>query len=138
MVGYLYCHTIFILGSTEIRGGVREKKTLIVSCLECLTRLLLFTTVEFERLPYSPDLKMVLIFLLRKSSKRVQCSNEFMFNSHVAYMAGVRKRRGRELGLGLGLGLPHHCNELHLAKNGLRNIPLNDLMKLSDVHVTMF
>ena len=51
-------------------------------------------------------------------------------------MAGVRKRRGRELGL--GLGLPHHCNELHLAKNGLRNIPLNDLMKLSDVHVTMF
>ena len=61
-----------------------------------------------------------------------------MFNSHVAYMAGVRKRRGRELGLGLGLGLPHHCNELHLAKNGLRNIPLNDLMKLSDEHVTMF
>ena len=42
------------------------KITLIVFCLECLTRLLLSTTVEFEKLPYSPDLKMVLIFPVAK------------------------------------------------------------------------
>ena len=32
---------------------------------------------EFEKLLYSPELKMVLFFLLQKSLKRVQCSNEF-------------------------------------------------------------
>ena len=33
--------------------------------------------LEFEKLLYSPELKMVLFFLLQKSLKRVQCSNEF-------------------------------------------------------------
>ena len=42
------------------------KITLIVSCLEWLTCLLLFVIVEFEKLLYSPDLKMVLIFLVTK------------------------------------------------------------------------
>ena len=51
------------------------KITLIVSCLEWLTCLFIFTMVEFEKELYIPDLKLVLIFLLRKSSKRVQCSN---------------------------------------------------------------
>ena len=53
-------------------GGGCQEKTLIVSCLEWLTSLFLFIMVEFEKVLYSPDLKMVLIFLLRKSSKGVQ------------------------------------------------------------------
>ena len=41
----------------------------------------LFIMVEFEKLLlYSPD--QVLIFLVTTSSKRVQCSNEFMFHFH--------------------------------------------------------
>ena len=47
------------------------KITLIVSCLEWLTCLLLFIMVGFEKL--QP----------RKSFKSVQCSDEFMFNSHM-------------------------------------------------------
>ena len=39
------------------------KITLIVSCLEWLTCLFLFIMVEFEKGLYSPDLKMLLIFL---------------------------------------------------------------------------
>ena len=42
------------------------KITLIVSCLEWLASLLLFIIVEFEKVLYSPDLKMVLIFLVTK------------------------------------------------------------------------
>ena len=42
------------------------KMTLIVSCLEWLTSLFLFIMVEFEKVLYSPDLKMVLIFLVTK------------------------------------------------------------------------
>ena len=42
------------------------KITLIVSCLEWLTCLFLFIMVEFEKVLYSPDLKMVLIFLVTK------------------------------------------------------------------------
>ena len=42
------------------------KKTLIVSCLKWLTSLFLFIMVEFEKVLYSPDLKMVLIFLVTK------------------------------------------------------------------------
>ena len=61
-----YTDTLYLfLGSRGIGGGVL-KITLIVFWLECLTRLLLFTTVEFEKLPYSPDLKMVLIFPVAK------------------------------------------------------------------------
>ena len=40
------------------------KITLIVSCLEWLTCLFLLIMVEFEKVLYSPDLKMVLIFLV--------------------------------------------------------------------------
>ena len=40
--------------------------TLIVSCLEWLTCLFLFTMVEFEKVLYSPDFKMVLIFIVTK------------------------------------------------------------------------
>ena len=36
------------------------------SCLEWLTCLVLFIMVEFEKLLYSPDLKMVLFFLVTK------------------------------------------------------------------------
>ena len=43
----------------------------------------IFMMVEFEKLQYSPDLKMVLIFLVTKVFKRLQCSNEFMFNFHM-------------------------------------------------------
>ena len=64
---------------TIISGYVKRG---LVSCLERLTCLHVFIMVEFEKLLYSPDLKMVLFFLLRKSLKRVQCSNEFMFFSH--------------------------------------------------------
>ena len=42
------------------------KMTLIVSCLEWLTSLFLFIMVEFEKVLYSLDLKMVLIFLVTK------------------------------------------------------------------------
>ena len=42
------------------------KITLIVSCLEWLTCCFLFAMVEFEKELYSPDLKMVLIFLVTK------------------------------------------------------------------------
>ena len=53
-----------------VGGGGCVKITLFVSCLECLTRLLLFATVEFEKLPYSPDLKTVLIFPVAKISQK--------------------------------------------------------------------
>ena len=42
------------------------KIMLIVSYLELLTCLISFIMVEFEKLLYSPDLKMVLIFLVTK------------------------------------------------------------------------
>ena len=42
------------------------KILLIVSYLEWLTCLFLFITVEFEKVLYSPDLKIVLIFLVTK------------------------------------------------------------------------
>ena len=42
------------------------KIMLIVSYLEWLTCLFLFITVEFEKVPYSPDLTIVLIFLVTK------------------------------------------------------------------------
>ena len=60
----LYCHTLF--WGAEGLGKGCLKITLIVSCLEWLTCLLLFIIVEFEKLLYSPDLKMVLIFLVTK------------------------------------------------------------------------
>ena len=47
-------------------GEVCVKITLIVSCLEWLTCLFLFIMVEFEKLLYSPELKMVHIFLVTK------------------------------------------------------------------------
>ena len=71
-----------ILGAEGLGKGCL-KITLIVSNLEWLTCLLLFIIVEFEKLLYSPDLKMVLFFLLQKCSKRIQCSNEFMFHSNM-------------------------------------------------------
>ena len=49
------------MGAEELGKGC-VKITLIVSCLEWLTCLLLFIIVEFEKLLYSPDLKTVLIF----------------------------------------------------------------------------
>ena len=54
-----------ILGAEGL-GKRCLKITLIVSNLEWLTCLLLFIIVEFEKLLYSPDLKMVLIFLVTK------------------------------------------------------------------------
>ena len=53
------------------------KITLIVSCLEWLTRLFLFIMVKFEKVIYSPNLTMVLIFLVTKVFQTgVQCSNK--------------------------------------------------------------
>ena len=60
----LYCHTIF--WGAEGLGEGCVKIMLIVSCLEWLACLFLFIMVEFEKLLYSPDLKMVLIFLVTK------------------------------------------------------------------------
>ena len=62
----------YVILSHYICGGEGGyvKRTLIVSCLEWLTCLFLFIMVEFEKLLYSPDLKMV------------QCSNEFLSLSH--------------------------------------------------------
>ena len=57
-------HTIF--WGAEGLGEGCLKKTPIVSCLEWLTCLFLFIMVEFEKVLYSPDLKMVLIFLVTK------------------------------------------------------------------------
>ena len=54
----MYCHTLFL--GAEGLGEVCMKITLIISCLERLTCLLLFIMVGFEKL--RPDLKMVLIF----------------------------------------------------------------------------
>ena len=42
------------------------KMTLIVSRLEWLSSLFLLIMVEFQKVLYSPDLKMVLIFLVTK------------------------------------------------------------------------
>ena len=57
------------------------------------------------KLLYSPDLKMVLIifFLLRKSFKRVQCSNESVFHSYMKFchpMVGDIRFRVRAAPLG--------------------------------------
>ena len=48
----------------------------IVSCLKLMANLFIFIHNGgiSKLLIYSPHLKMVLIFLLRKSVKRVQCS----------------------------------------------------------------
>ena len=61
------------------------KIMLIFSCLEWLTCLFLFIMAEFEKVLYGLNLKMVLIFLVTKvfQKLRVQCSNEYMFNSHM-------------------------------------------------------
>ena len=76
----LYCHNI-LLGGRGIGGGVREDNGYCF-LLRMVTSLFLFIMVAFENLLYIPDSKMVLtFFLLRKCSKRAQCSNEFMFNS---------------------------------------------------------
>ena len=42
------------------------KITLIVSCLEWLTCLFLFIMVEYENVLHSPDLNMLLVFLVTK------------------------------------------------------------------------
>ena len=64
------------------------KIMLIFSCLEWPTCLFLFIMVEFEKVLYGLNLKMVLIFLVTKvfQKLRVQCSNEYMFNSHMREM----------------------------------------------------
>ena len=61
--------TLYILfrgGGAEGLGEGSVKITLIVSCLEWLTRLFLFIMVKFEKVIYSPNLTMVLIFLVTK------------------------------------------------------------------------
>ena len=50
--------------------------TLIVSCLEWLTW-------NLKSYRSAVTLKWYSLFLLRKCSKMVQCSNELMFNSHM-------------------------------------------------------
>ena len=59
-------HTIF--WRTEGLGeGCVKKRTVIVSCLEWLTSYFYsLMMVEFKKVPYSGDLKMVLIFLVTK------------------------------------------------------------------------
>ena len=59
-------HTIF-WGSRAIGGGVRENNAYcFLLWSEWLTCLFLFIMVEFEKVLYSPDLKMLLIFLVKK------------------------------------------------------------------------
>ena len=79
----LYCHSIFL--GAEGLGEGWVKIMLIVSCLEWLTCLFLFIMVEFESYFTAPTLKWYSFFLLRKSSKRVHFSNEFMFHSHMKF-----------------------------------------------------
>ena len=55
-----------IFWGAEGLGEGCVKIALIVSFLEWLTCLLFFITVEFEKLLFSPDLKMLLIFLVTK------------------------------------------------------------------------
>ena len=55
-----------IFWGAEGLGEGCVKITLIVSCLEWLTCLLFFITVEFEKLLFSPDLKTLFIFLVTK------------------------------------------------------------------------
>ena len=69
-------HTIF--WGAEGLGEGCVKITLIVSCLEWFTCLFLFTMVEFEKVLYIPNLKIVLIFLVTKLFQ-----NGTMFNSHM-------------------------------------------------------
>ena len=71
------------------------KIMVIVSCLECLTWIFLFLMVEFKTYYPAPTEKWYSFFqnpmsdgllsflLLRTSSKRVQCSNEFMFHCQI-------------------------------------------------------
>ena len=72
----LYCYTIF-WGAEGLREGC-VKIMLIVSCLEWLM-------VEFKSDYTARLVKWYSFFLLQKSSKRVQCSNEFMFHSHMRF-----------------------------------------------------
>ena len=67
------------------------KITLIVACLEWLTCLFLFIMVEVAKLLCSPDLKMVLVFLVTKVF--LQCSNEFVFHMRLD-MSGNSRRQG--------------------------------------------
>ena len=67
--------TLYVWRAKELGEGC-VKITLIVSCLEWLTCL------EFELL-YSPDSKMVLIFLVTKVFQNGTMFNEFMFNSRI-------------------------------------------------------
>ena len=55
-----------IYWGAEGLGEGYVKITLIVSCLEWLTCLFLFTMVEFEKGTIQPRLKMVLIFFVTK------------------------------------------------------------------------
>ena len=57
---------ILYFGEARGLGEGCVKITPIASCLEWLTCLFLFTMVEFEKVLYSPDFKMVLIFLVTK------------------------------------------------------------------------
>jgi len=60
-------HTIFWGAERYWRRGAKcVKITLIVSSLEWITCLFLFMMVEFEKVLYSLDLKMALIFLVTK------------------------------------------------------------------------
>ena len=55
-----------IYWGAEGLGEECVKITLIVSCLEWFTCLFLFIMVEFDEVPYSPDSKMALFFLVTK------------------------------------------------------------------------
>ena len=61
-------HTLFWGADpgAERLGERCVKITLIVSCIEWLACLFLFIMVEFEKVLYSPDKKMVLISLVTK------------------------------------------------------------------------
>ena len=80
-VNYLH----YILGGRGIGDGCM-KIMLIFSCLQWFACLFLFIMVEFEKVLYSPNLKMVLIFLVTKVFQKLRaqyCSNEYTFNSHM-------------------------------------------------------
>ena len=82
----LYCYAIF--GGTEGLGKGCMKIMQIFFCLELiwLTCLFLFIIVQNLKVIIQPPLKNGTLFLLRKSFKRVQCSEWVnMFQSHMRF-----------------------------------------------------
>ena len=69
IIGWVKLVSIFGVGAEGLGEGC-VKITLLVSCLQWLTCSFVFIMEEFEKVLYSPDLKMVLIFFVTKVSQK--------------------------------------------------------------------